>query len=90
MPKSLHCRSIAYSESTNQMKVYEAVVRVVHMETWTVDAKDEADARKMFSELTEAVETDETGGEVVDWEVYQLREIDPETGQPPRIEEARR
>lgn len=55
-------------------KTYEALVRVVHMETWTVDAKDEAEARKKISDLTDAVETDETGGEVVDWEVYGLKE----------------
>lgn len=64
------------------MKVYQATMRVVHMETWTVDAKDEAEARKKIGELSEAVETDETGGEVVDWEVYGITEVDPETGQP--------
>lgn len=57
------------------MKTYEATVRVVHVETWTVDAKDEAEARKKFSDLTEAVETDETGGETVDWEVYTIKEV---------------
>jgi hypothetical protein len=52
------------------------------METWSVEAKDEAEARKKFSEFTEDVQDDETGGEVVDWEVYSLKEVDPETGQP--------
>lgn len=65
------------------MKVYEAIVRVVYVETWTVDAKDETDARKKFSELTEDVDDDATSGEVVDWEIYQIHEIDPETGKPP-------
>ncbi len=56
-------------------KIFEAIVRVVHMETWAVEAKDEADARKKFGELTDAVETDETGGEVVDWEVHSIRHV---------------
>jgi hypothetical protein len=64
------------------MKQFDALVRVVHMETWSVEAKDEAAARKKFSKLTEDVQDDETGGEVVDWEVYSLKEVDPETGQP--------
>jgi hypothetical protein len=70
------------------MKVYDATVRVIHVETWTVDAENEDDARKKFSELTEAVETDETGGEVVDWEVMTLCEVDPETGLPLKSETA--
>lgn len=57
------------------MPTFEATMRVVHVETWTVEAKDAADARQQFSELTESVETDDTGGEVVDWEVSQLREV---------------
>ena len=56
------------------MKTYEALVRVVHMETWTVDAEDEAEARKKISDLTEDVETDKAGGEVVDWEVYNIKD----------------
>jgi hypothetical protein len=56
-------------------RLFEALVRVVHMETWTVDAKDEAEARKKISELTDAVETDETGGEIVDWEVKSIRDV---------------
>lgn len=56
-------------------KTYEATMRVVHMETWTVEAKDEAEARKKISAITQDVETDETGGEVVDWEVHAIREF---------------
>ncbi len=56
-------------------KTYEALVRVVHMETWVVDAKDEAEARKKIGDLTDAVETDETGGEIVDWEVRSIRDV---------------
>ena len=37
--------------------------------------RDEAEASKKFRELTAAVETDETGGILVDWEVYSLKEV---------------
>jgi hypothetical protein len=56
------------------MKTFEATVRVVHVETWTVEAKNEAEARKKLSELTEDVVDDDGGGEVVDWEVVQIKE----------------
>lgn len=56
------------------VKTYEALVRVVHMETWSVEANNEAEARKKMSELSEDVQDDETGGEVVDWEVYSIKE----------------
>lgn len=55
-------------------KTFWATMRVVHVETWTVEAKDEEEARKLFSELTEAVETDDNGGEVVDWEIVTVKE----------------
>lgn len=60
------------------MPIFEALMRVTHMETWAVEAKDEAEARKLFSELSEPVETDETGGEVVDWEVYSIKPVIPD------------
>ena len=56
------------------MKTFEATVRVVHVETWSVEAKDESEARMKLSALTEEVETDETGGETVDWEVIKIKE----------------
>lgn len=54
---------------------FEAVVRVTHIETWTVDAKNEAEARKKINELDSLVETDETGGEVSDWEIYRIKQV---------------
>jgi hypothetical protein len=55
------------------MPTYEAIMRVVHVETWEVEAADEAEARKKFSELTQDVIEDDSGGEVVDWEVQSIR-----------------
>ena len=51
------------------MPEYVATMRVVHLETWSVEATTETEARKKISELTKDVYTDETGGEVTDWEV---------------------
>lgn len=56
------------------MKVYEATMRVVYTETWTVDAENEAEARKKISELTADVETGDPSGEIADWEVYAIRD----------------
>lgn len=55
------------------MPTFTALVRVVHMESWDVEAKDETEARKKISDMHDDVITDETGGETVDWEVYSLR-----------------
>jgi hypothetical protein len=55
------------------MPTYQAVMRVVHLETWEVEAKDEAAARAKLSALDDDVTTDDTGGEVTDWEVYQIK-----------------
>lgn len=55
------------------MPVFEALMKVTHNETWAVEAKDAAEARKFFEKLSEDVETDETGGEVVDWEVLSVK-----------------
>jgi hypothetical protein len=57
------------------MQTYEATMRVVHAEIWTVEAKDEAEARKKISELSPHVEMDEDGGEIVDWECYQIKPV---------------
>ena len=55
------------------MPEYEATMRVVHVETWAVEAKDINDARRKFSALTEDVIEDDTGGEVVDFEIQSVR-----------------
>lgn len=55
------------------MPEYLATMRVVHVETWAVEAADEAEARNKFSELAEDVIDDDSGGEVVDWEVQSVR-----------------
>jgi hypothetical protein len=56
------------------MPQFEAIVRVVHVETWSVEAKDAAEARKKLSDFSEDVIDDETGGDVVDWEVTSVKE----------------
>jgi hypothetical protein len=55
------------------MPTFLATMRVVHVETWEVEAADEAEARNKFSELAEDVIDDDSGGEVVDWEVQSVR-----------------
>lgn len=55
------------------MPSFDATMRVIHMETWSVEAKDEAEARKKFSEMSPHVEMDDEGGEIVDWEVYEIK-----------------
>lgn len=60
------------------MPMFDALVRVVHMETWSVAAKDEAEAREMISNLHADVDTDETGGEVVDWEITSIKPAERE------------
>lgn len=58
------------------MPAFEARMRVVHVETWVVYAKDADQARRKFSDLAEDVETDDSGGEVVDWEITALKEVE--------------
>lgn len=55
------------------MPRFDATMRVVHVETWSVEAKDAEEARAKFSELTEDVIDDDSGGEVVDWEVQFIK-----------------
>ena len=57
------------------MPSFLATMRVVHVETWEVEAKDEAEARKKFNDLSEDVQDDDSGGEIVDWEVVSLKTI---------------
>ena len=56
------------------MPTFDATVRVVHVETWSVEAKDRTEAKLKLSKFTEDVMHDETGGEVVDWEVMSVKE----------------
>ena len=58
------------------MTTFLATMRVVHVETWEVEASNEAEARKKFSELTEDVIDDDSGGDVVDWEVHSVKLAD--------------
>lgn len=58
------------------MPTFEANMRVIHHECWTVEAKDAEEARKKFSEFSEDVQDDETGGEIVDWECYAVTEVE--------------
>ncbi len=55
------------------MPTFLATMRVVHVETWEVEAADEAEARNKFNDLAEDVIEDDSGGEVVDWEVQSVR-----------------
>ena len=56
------------------MATFLATMRVIHVETWEVEAKDAAEARQKFSQLTEDVIDYDSGGEVVDWEVQTVRQ----------------
>ena len=58
------------------MPTFTATMRVIRVETWEVEAKDEEEARKKFGELAEDVIDDDSGGEVVDWEVRPLSRRD--------------
>lgn len=49
-----------------------ATMRVVHIETWCVEAKDEDDAREKFNACDKTVDVDESGGEVSDWEILKI------------------
>lgn len=55
------------------MPQFDALMRVVHVETWSVEAVDEADARAKFGNFTEEVIDEDTGGEVVDWEIISVK-----------------
>ena len=55
------------------MPTYDAVMRVVHRETWTVEAATEAEAREKFAKISDDVDTDETCGEVTDWEIVSVK-----------------
>lgn len=56
-----------------KLPTYLATMRVIHVETWEVEADDEKAARSAFGELSEKVAVDETGGETVDWEIISIR-----------------
>jgi hypothetical protein len=56
------------------MPTFLATMRVVHVETWEVEAETAKEAREKFSKLTEDVIDDDSGGEVVDWEVSSIQE----------------
>ena len=55
------------------MPTYDAVMRVVHRETWAVEAENEAEAREKFAKIADDVDTDETGGDVTDWEIVSVK-----------------
>jgi hypothetical protein len=55
------------------MPTFTALMQVVHHETWTVEADNEAEARDKIAMIHQDVDTDETGGEVVDWEVRSIK-----------------
>ena len=57
------------------MPTFEALMKVVHNETWTVEAKDKNEAQKKFEELAADVIDDDSGGEVVDWEPISIKQM---------------
>jgi hypothetical protein len=58
------------------MKTYEARMKVVHDELWSVQASCEEEAKKKLEDLHADVSEDETGGEIVDWEIVSIKEIE--------------
>jgi hypothetical protein len=59
------------------MPTFEAMMRVTYNETWTVEAKNESEAKLAFEALDEDVQTDDAGGECVDWEIFgRLKKVD--------------
>ena len=50
------------------MPRYEARMRVIYNEVWSVEAESEDEAKRLFEELDDEVITDEVG-EVIDWEI---------------------
>ena len=58
------------------MPIFWATMRVVHMETWTVEAENEIDARLKLIHADKDVDTYDIGGEVVDWEVSSIKQKD--------------
>ena len=59
----------------SEPKTFTATMRVIHIETWTVEAKDKDEARDKIEQLRDDVNTDETGGEVIDWKIQSLKEV---------------
>lgn len=57
------------------MPLFEANVRVIHDECWTVEANDIEGARRKFQLFTDDVQDDDSGGPVVEWEVYAVTEL---------------
>jgi hypothetical protein len=59
------------------MKTFEARMRVVTSETWTVEAETATEALDKFAELADDVITDDCG-ETIDWEVLgKVKELYP-------------
>lgn len=56
------------------MPIFTATVRVVHVEAWEIEADDEDAARAKIDHLDPDVVTDDTGGEIVDWEITGIRQ----------------
>ncbi len=57
------------------MPLFEANVKVVRHESWTVEAFDIEGARRKFKLCTEDVKEHSAAGEVTDWEVYAVMEV---------------
>ena len=54
------------------MPRYDVKMRVIHEETWSVEAANEADARKMIADIDDEVDTDDVG-EIVDWDIISIK-----------------
>lgn len=55
------------------MPMFDAVMRVTHVELWSVEAENEHEAREKFDAYTDDVEDDTTGGDIVNWEITSIR-----------------
>lgn len=57
-------------------KTFRAVMTVTHREIWEVEAESETEARQKLNDLSDDVETDDTGGDVADWEIVALSDVE--------------
>lgn len=60
------------------MPIFEVKMRVTYIETWSVNADSEEQARFKIEELADDVETDDHSHEVVDWEISSIKMEPPE------------
>lgn len=55
------------------MAIFIITMQVTYLETWTVDAQNEHVARELAKEPAESIEMDDTGGEMIDWDIVSIK-----------------